>query len=176
MQKPHPPVLVGGNGAKVLDRVIAFGDEWMPNRIGDEERFKSADRRSSRTQGREAGRDPIPVTLALAPSDPAEIEAYAEIGVHRCLCWVPPAARDVVERALDKYTPLVEKLGEIDRRGLPGPARSTQSRCSRSARHSSSLTRLPPCGIALSEASSAAAPRPCTRTDSSSLLAHEPSR
>ena len=36
----------------------------------------------------------------------------AEVGVHRCLYYVPPAARDVVERALDKYTPLVEQLGE----------------------------------------------------------------
>jgi probable F420-dependent oxidoreductase len=33
VQKPHPPVLVGGNGPKVLDRVVAFGDEWMPNRV-----------------------------------------------------------------------------------------------------------------------------------------------
>src|SRR6059058_5432502 len=39
LQRPHPPVLVGGNGAKVLDRVLAFGDEWMPNRISDEEKF-----------------------------------------------------------------------------------------------------------------------------------------
>src|SRR5881227_2821501 len=39
VQKPHPPVLVGGNGERVLERVVAFGDEWMPNRIGDEQRF-----------------------------------------------------------------------------------------------------------------------------------------
>src|SRR2546429_42399 len=40
VQKPHPPVLVGGNGEKVLDRVLAFGDGWMPNRIKPEdERF-----------------------------------------------------------------------------------------------------------------------------------------
>src|SRR2546421_228725 len=31
MQEPHPPVLIGGNGEKVIDRVVAFGDEWMPN-------------------------------------------------------------------------------------------------------------------------------------------------
>src|ERR687897_3027265 len=33
VQKPHPPVLVGGNAERVLDRVTAFGDEWMPNRV-----------------------------------------------------------------------------------------------------------------------------------------------
>ncbi len=35
VQKPHPPVMVGGNGPRVLDRVLAFGDEWMPNRMSD---------------------------------------------------------------------------------------------------------------------------------------------
>src|SRR5580693_499690 len=30
-QRPHPPVIVGGNGPTVLDRVLSFGDGWMPN-------------------------------------------------------------------------------------------------------------------------------------------------
>ena len=30
-QRPHPPVLVGGLGPTVLDRVLAFGDAWFPN-------------------------------------------------------------------------------------------------------------------------------------------------
>ena len=29
-QRPYPPVLVGGNGPGVLDRVLAFGDAWFP--------------------------------------------------------------------------------------------------------------------------------------------------
>ena len=33
VQKPHPPILVGGLGEKVLDRVVAYGDEWIPNRV-----------------------------------------------------------------------------------------------------------------------------------------------
>jgi probable F420-dependent oxidoreductase len=111
VQKPHPPILVGGNGAKVRDRVIAFGDEWLPNRLGDEEKFKARIVKLQ-AQGREIGRESVPVTLALAPTDRAEIEGYAELGVHRCLYWVPPAGKDVVERALEKYTPLVEQLGE----------------------------------------------------------------
>jgi probable F420-dependent oxidoreductase len=31
LQDPHPPVYVGGNGPKVLDRVLRYGDGWMPN-------------------------------------------------------------------------------------------------------------------------------------------------
>ena len=30
VQRPHPPVLVGGDGPGVLDRVLAFGDAWLP--------------------------------------------------------------------------------------------------------------------------------------------------
>ena len=38
-QDPHPPVLLGGNGRTVGDRVLAFADEWFPNRLGDEDKF-----------------------------------------------------------------------------------------------------------------------------------------
>src|SRR4051794_27554494 len=36
VQKPHPPIVVGGNGPTVLDRVLSFGDAWMPNVIDDD--------------------------------------------------------------------------------------------------------------------------------------------
>ena len=64
-QRPHPPVLVGGNGPKVLDRVLAFGDEWMPNRLdGFANRVQELQRRAE-----EAGRDRIPVTFSGAKPD-----------------------------------------------------------------------------------------------------------
>lgn len=30
VQDPHPPILVGGSGPTVFDRVIEYGDGWMP--------------------------------------------------------------------------------------------------------------------------------------------------
>ena len=80
-QKPHPPVMVGGNGARVLDRVLAFGDEWMPNRMSDEDlaaRIAELGVRAS-----EVGRDRIPVTVVGFPADAARIEAIAQLGVDR---------------------------------------------------------------------------------------------
>src|SRR3954464_11047749 len=35
-QKPHPPILVGGKGERVIDRVVRYGDEWMPNIARDD--------------------------------------------------------------------------------------------------------------------------------------------
>ena len=30
LQKPHPPIIIGGDGATTFDRVVEFGDGWMP--------------------------------------------------------------------------------------------------------------------------------------------------
>jgi probable F420-dependent oxidoreductase len=97
IQEPHPPVLVGGTAERVLDRVVAFGDEWMPNRFsGLTERIETLNRRAE-----EAGRDPIPVTLSGAKPDMELIERGEELGVHRCTFYIAPADAGESERQLD---------------------------------------------------------------------------
>jgi probable F420-dependent oxidoreductase len=104
ISEPHPPVLVGGNGERVLDRVVAFGDEWMPNRApGMRERIEELNRLAE-----EAGRDPIPVTLSGAKPDRELIERGEETGVHRCTFYIQPADAGETERQLDE---LASKLG-----------------------------------------------------------------
>ena len=112
VQQPHPPILVGGNGRTVHERVIAYGNEWFPNRMGDEEKFLA---RISKLQSRarEAGRDRIPVTLQLAPESAEEIRPYAEAGVHRCVYYLPSAPRDEIEPRLDDLAALVEQAAGI---------------------------------------------------------------
>jgi probable F420-dependent oxidoreductase len=107
VQRPHPPILVGGNGRTVTDRVLAFGDAWMPNRIGDEEKFIARIEKLQR-RGEEAGRGRIPVTLALAPRDPEGLERYERAGVTRATWYLPSAEPAAVERALDGYTEAME--------------------------------------------------------------------
>jgi probable F420-dependent oxidoreductase len=104
VQQPHPPVLVGGNGEHVLDRVIAFGDEWMPNRVaGLTERIEQLNRMAE-----EAGRYPIPVTLSGARPDPELIERGEQAGVHRCTFYIEPTDAAETEVQLDE---LASKLG-----------------------------------------------------------------
>jgi len=57
LQKPHPPVILGGSGPKILERVVRYADGWMPNRGDVVERIPELQR-----MARDAGRDPIPVT------------------------------------------------------------------------------------------------------------------
>jgi probable F420-dependent oxidoreductase len=98
IQEPHPPILVGGNGERVLDRVVAFGDEWMPNRVtGLGERVAKLQELAAG-----AGRDPIPVTLSGAKPDPELIEKGEAAGVRRCTFYIEPTDEGGVERQLDE--------------------------------------------------------------------------
>jgi probable F420-dependent oxidoreductase len=103
LQQPHPPVFVGGNGAGVIDRVLAYGDGWMPNRIGGDDgmiaRFEELSRGAA-----QQGRAPIPITVAGMMREPERIERFERAGVTRGVFWIAAGGRDDVEAALERYT------------------------------------------------------------------------
>ena len=100
VQKPHPPVLVGGLGEKVLDRVLEYGDEWMPNRAEPDDLAPRIAELRER-----AGRH-VPVTYYAAPPEDGFIERLAAAGVDRVLLDVPSEGADAV-------LPLVERYAEL---------------------------------------------------------------
>ena len=93
VQKPHPPVLVGGLGERVLDRVVAYGDEWIPNRVKSPEtlgeRIADLQRRAEA-----AGRDPLPVTVFGAKPELRLLERLRAAGVTRSLFYLLPGPAD----------------------------------------------------------------------------------
>jgi probable F420-dependent oxidoreductase len=101
VQQPHPPVLVGGLGERVLDRVVAYGDEWIPNRVKSPEdlgeRIAELQRRAEA-----AGRERIPVTVFGAKSEARLLERLRDAGVTRALFYVRPEAPAEVQRQLDE--------------------------------------------------------------------------
>jgi len=101
VQKPHPPILVGGRGEKVLDRVVAYGDGWIPNRVRSPEdlgeRIGELQRRAEA-----AGRGPIPVTVFGAKPEIRLLERLKAAGVTRSLLFIDPGSPDEVERHLDE--------------------------------------------------------------------------
>ena len=101
-QKPHPPILIGGNAKRVPERVLRYGDEWLPNRFGDDEKFIARIEKLIR-RGREEQDREINVTVQIAPTDPAGIEAFEKGGVHRCVWYAPPRDEEKIEQALDHY-------------------------------------------------------------------------
>lgn len=110
VQKPHPPIFLGGHTSKTLDRVVQYCDGWMPigARAGDV--IQSIE--ELRRRATAAGRDPktISVTIFGCPADEDVVLQFAKAGVERVTFGLPPAARDVVLPLLDGYAELQRKL------------------------------------------------------------------
>ena len=95
VQKPHPPIILGGSGPKILERVVRYADGWMPNRGRVIERIPEL-----QDLAKAAGRERIPVTYYPKPGA-EEIERLAKAGVDRCIYYVPPDGRDAALKELE---------------------------------------------------------------------------
>ena len=101
VQSPHPPVLLGGNGARALERVVAYGDGWMPNRGTALQRISEL-----RQLEAESGRGHVEVSF-YPRATAEEIERAAEAGVERCIFYVSPDGRAPALMKLDELAKLI---------------------------------------------------------------------
>jgi probable F420-dependent oxidoreductase len=103
LQRPHPPIIMGGDGPTTFDRVIEYADGWMPiSRKGSNPAAKIPE---LRRRAEKAGRDPasIPVSIFFARPDKASIDALRSAGVERAIFGLPSAPRDAVLPLLDAH-------------------------------------------------------------------------
>jgi probable F420-dependent oxidoreductase len=98
VQKPHPPILLAGNGPRVLDRVLAYADGWCPLPSSDvPQRIAEL-----RARAADAGRE-VSVTIHGLSTDAGrdEIEQWIDAGADRCTFHLPPAEPGEVERLVE---------------------------------------------------------------------------
>lgn len=107
-----PPVLIGGGGPTVLDRVLDYGDGWIPLRVPLDGLAAFGERVGElRARAADAGRPRPDVTVYGASPKPAALESYAALGVDRVLFELPDVVdagepADAVLRTLDAYAAL----------------------------------------------------------------------
>ncbi len=109
-QKPHPPVLLGGETDHTLKRVVEFGDGWLPRAVPGFDAKQTVDR--LRRMASAAGRDPstLSITVFGAPADPAVLSEYRQAGIQRALLEVPDLSREEILRVIDKNATLTENM------------------------------------------------------------------
>jgi probable F420-dependent oxidoreductase len=107
VQKPHPPILMGGDGPKTFDRVIEFCDGWIP--IGLRSPNLTAKIADLRQRAEAAGRDPQSISVSIFGVKPERtaIEELANAGVERVIFGLPSAGADTVLPKLDEYAELI---------------------------------------------------------------------
>ena len=107
VQRPHPPILIGGQGGPVLFRHAAeYADGWMP--VGARGVAKNLP--VIRDAFAAAGRDPAAVRIVPLGTVPeaGKLEYLAGLGITEIVLNLPSAARDEVLQVLDEHTKIVE--------------------------------------------------------------------
>ena len=102
LQPGGPPVLLGGNGKRVLERVVKYGDAWYPNFLGDDDKM-IARLEKLRVMAEEAGRGALPTPLQVAPTAPERLQRFAAAGVTRIVWYLPSRDLAAVERSFDRH-------------------------------------------------------------------------
>ncbi|MCO5970892.1 LLM class F420-dependent oxidoreductase [Actinoallomurus soli] len=96
-----PPVLVGGWGPKTFDRVLDYGDGWMPI-AEDPARIAEGVRELRERAGRR-----IPVTVYAAPAKKEAVDALIAAEVDEILLYLPTKPADETLSRLDRMAELI---------------------------------------------------------------------
>jgi len=105
VQKPHPPVIVGGAFPQAARRAIRYGQGWIPIAgRGDITDLIPEFRRMAA----EAGRDPadLPISMFSAKDDPDMLKRFRDLGVARVTVALPSAPAADVLPVLDRWAEL----------------------------------------------------------------------
>jgi probable F420-dependent oxidoreductase len=104
IQKPHPPVLLGGNTAHTLRRVVEYCDGWFARVLIGEETIM-AGVRELKTLAEQMGRDArtVSTTVYGVQAEPAILDRYRDGGVDRVVLPLPAEDSTVVLSVLDRY-------------------------------------------------------------------------
>ncbi|MCB1740964.1 MAG: LLM class F420-dependent oxidoreductase [Gammaproteobacteria bacterium] len=112
VQKPHPPILVGGAFPYSARRAIRYADGWMPQMTAKMTTPFSELIPQFRTMALEAGRDPDSLSISIWGRSPDydEIASYRDMGVVRICTSVEPAGEDQVLPILDTWAELIRRI------------------------------------------------------------------
>ncbi len=107
-QRPHPPILLGGETDYTLKRVVEYCDGWFPRPRGGFEAATALDRLKRMAES--VKRDPATLTITVfgTPAEAATLAAYEKAGIPNALLAIPDGSRDEILRHLDTIAPLAK--------------------------------------------------------------------
>ena len=109
VQKPHPPIHVGGGWPGAARRAVRWGDGWIPVGLPD----LAAKIPELRRMAEEAGRDPasIEVSIYSAPTNADALARLRDAGIARAVFFVPSEPAEKVLPLLDRLAATAREVG-----------------------------------------------------------------
>jgi probable F420-dependent oxidoreductase len=109
VQKPHPPILVGGAFPQGARRALRYGNGWIPiaGRAPLEDSLVAF-----RSMAAEAGRDPaeVPISTFGAPEDLDTLRRYRDLGVSRVVVTLDSEKAEIILPVLDRWAALIRQV------------------------------------------------------------------
>jgi probable F420-dependent oxidoreductase len=111
VQKPRPPVIVGGAFPQSARRALRYGDGWVPNASRPTYADVTEFLPQFRQMAAEAGRDPasVPITIFGGPENLDRIKRYRDQGIARVVTMLPSAPAAEVLPTLDRWAALIRQ-------------------------------------------------------------------
>jgi alkanesulfonate monooxygenase SsuD/methylene tetrahydromethanopterin reductase-like flavin-dependent oxidoreductase (luciferase family) len=112
VQKPHPPIIVGGAFRHAARRAIRYGDGLLPQGANQGSGAPEEFMPRLREMALEAGRDPrsLPVTLGSAPEDLDQLRRYRDLGIARMTVRLSAEPASAILPVLDRWAELIRRL------------------------------------------------------------------
>ena len=108
LQKPHPPILIGGMAKRVFNRIVEVGDGWLPNRVTPEEVQNGKSK--IRSLCAESGRNPDDISITIYGQSPDKqlITDFINAGADRVV--VSPKYYETVEEMTNELESIAQSV------------------------------------------------------------------
>jgi probable F420-dependent oxidoreductase len=104
VQKPHPPIYIGGESPAALDRLRKYGDGWLPHGNTPPEELVRV-----RQWLADHGRENVPFTVFGSPTDDKTLSGHREAGVDSVTLFLDTVPEAETLTALDKFADVAAK-------------------------------------------------------------------
>ncbi|HEX4889924.1 MAG TPA: LLM class F420-dependent oxidoreductase [Alphaproteobacteria bacterium] len=108
VQKPHPPVLVGGGYPHGARRAAEYGDGWMPI-TGRGDIIAAIPKFRQMVAERDRDPDSVEITVFGVAPDAEKIKPYGDAGAKRVIFGLPSEGADTIMPLLDKMAEVIQK-------------------------------------------------------------------
>jgi probable F420-dependent oxidoreductase len=110
VQRPHPPVILGGAFPHAARRAIRYGNGWVPiaGRGAKLEDYLPAFKEMLAEAGRSLA--DVPITMFGVPQEEDTLKRYRDLGVARVVAGLPPEPADKTLPVLDRWAELIRKV------------------------------------------------------------------
>ncbi|HTI82003.1 MAG TPA: TIGR03619 family F420-dependent LLM class oxidoreductase, partial [Acetobacteraceae bacterium] len=112
VQKPHPPILVGGAFPYSARRAVRYGDGWMPQTTAGSPTPLTELIPRFRQMAAEAGRDPMAFDISIGgqAEDPELFKRYQDLNVNRISVSLPSEKADTILPVLDRWAAIMRAV------------------------------------------------------------------